>query len=336
MRIEELDERTAAEADLRAAYEIVRANQLELTPDWEPDSWEDFLATARHPVSWRRSFRWVARADDGSIVGTVVLLCEDRSTNRDQAELWLDVAAPVRRRGLGRALLRAAAERAEADGRTMLDSGCEEGGAGLAFADAVGMPGKQRERRSGLRIDRVDRAMLDRWAVPVPGYELVEWEGPTPPEWLARMARANQVMNTAPLDDFEMEPEVITPEELAELDAVRVEQGTEMWTVAAVHQATGEIAGYTELAFVRGRRVADQGNTGVWPEHRNQGLGRLLKAAMLLRVLDRRPSVQAVETWNAGSNEPMLKINVELGFEVVDWWWNLQGPTTDVLKRTQP
>lgn len=334
MRIEELDERTAPEADLRAAYEVVRANELELTPEWEPDSWENFLGQCRHPLSWRQTTRWVARTDDGAIVGTVVLICAHLSTNRNEAELWLDVAPAVRRRGVGRALLGAAAERALADGRTMLDSACLEQGAGLSFAEAVGMAGKLRERRSGLRLDKVDRGQLEKWAAPVPGYELVSWEGPTPAEWVERMARAEAVMNTAPLDDFEMEPTVITPDELVERDRARVAQGTTMWAVAAVHSATGEVAGYTEIGFVPGRRTVSQANTGVWPEHRNRGLGRLLKAEMLRRLLDRRPDVSAVETWNAGSNEPMLKINIELGFDVVDWWWNLQGPTTEVLKRT--
>ncbi|HVF73783.1 MAG TPA: GNAT family N-acetyltransferase [Acidimicrobiales bacterium] len=334
MRIELLDEQTAPEADLRAAYEVARANELELTPDWEPDSWEDFLAQARHPLSWRRTTRWVARTDDDTIVGTVVLICAYLSTNRHEAELWLDVAPMARRRGVGRSLLRAAAEHALADGRTLLDSGCREHGTGPAFAEAVGMVAKLRERRSGLRLDGLDRGLLEKWAAPVPGYELVSWEGPTPAEWVERMARAEAVMNTAPLEDFEMEPTVLTPDELVERDTARVAQGTTMWTVAAVDAVTNEVAGYTEIGFVQGRSTVSQGNTGVWPEHRNHGLGRLLKAEMLLRLLDRRPDVSAVETWNAGSNEPMLKINVELGFEVVDWWWNLQGSTTDVLKRT--
>lgn len=335
MRIELFDERTAPEAELRAAYDVVRANDLELTPGWDPDPWEEFLRQARHPLVWRPTARWVARGDDGSMLGTCVLIYEQRSTNRDQAEVWLDVAPTARRQGVGRALLWAAAERGLAEGRTTLVSGCREHGPGGLFADAVGMAGKQRERRSGLRLDRLDRGLLDTWAAPVPGYDVVAWDGPTPPAWVERMARAAAVMNTAPLDDYEMEPEVLTPDELAALEAARVEWGVQMATVAAVDVATGEVAGYTDVGFQPGRAVAGQGNTGVWPQHRNKGLGRLLKATMLLRILDQRPGVHAIETWNAGSNEPMLKINIELGYEVVDWWWNLQGPTTEVVARAR-
>lgn len=336
MRIEQLDLRTAPEADVRAVYDVVAANQREAVPHWEPDSWADFLGTARRPIAWRPMTWWVARHGDGTMVGAAVLVCEQRSTNRHQAEVQVDVHPSVRRRGLGRTLVRVAAERAAAEQRTMLDAACHDEPGPLAFATAVGFAPKLRERRSGVHMASVDRAMLERWATPVPGYEVLAWDGECPPVLLERLARAAAVMNTAPLEDYEMEPEAITPDELRELEVAKVAKGTEWSTVAAVDAGTGEIAGYTEMVFRPDRNVAEQGDTGVWPEHRNRGLGRLLKAVMLLRVAEQRPWITAVETWNAGSNAPMLRINDEIGFETVAWEWTVQGLTSDVLARTQP
>ena len=61
-------------------------------------------------------------------------------------------------------------------------------------------------------------------------------------------------------------------------------------------------------------------------EHRNLGLGRWLKAANALRLLDERPEVTTIETWNAGVNAAMLAINHAMGFQPVAEWqeWTLQ------------
>jgi GNAT superfamily N-acetyltransferase len=73
--------------------------------------------------------------------------------------------------------------------------------------------------------------------------------------------------------------------------------------------------GYTALFLQKHRPwQAHQGDTAVDPAHREKGLGRWLKAVNLRRLLDERPAVQVVDTGNASSNEPMLNLNVALGF----------------------
>jgi hypothetical protein len=67
-----------------------------------------------------------------------------------------------------------------------------------------------------------------------------------------------------------------------------------------------------------------QGDTGVRPDHRGHGLGAWMKAVNHLRLADERPDVEWVQTWNADSNEPMLRINRALGFAPVqrfDVWY---------------
>ncbi|MGB7860052.1 MAG: GNAT family N-acetyltransferase, partial [Acidimicrobiia bacterium] len=51
--------------------------------------------------------------------------------------------------------------------------------------------------------------------------------------------------------------------------------------------------------------------------HRNKGLGRLLKASMAKRFVGEFPDVEWIDTGNAGSNEPMLNINIAMGFKPV-------------------
>jgi len=66
--------------------------------------------------------------------------------------------------------------------------------------------------------------------------------------------------------------------------------------------------------------------TGVFPQYRNKGLGRWLKAAMLDKVLKERPQVKYVRAGNADSNAVMLKINTALGFKpyTADALWQVE------------
>ncbi len=54
--------------------------------------------------------------------------------------------------------------------------------------------------------------------------------------------------------------------------------------------------------------------TGVRLPYRGRGLGKWLKATMLLKVREEFPQVRVVVTGNATSNAPMLSINERLGF----------------------
>jgi len=69
----------------------------------------------------------------------------------------------------------------------------------------------------------------------------------------------------------------------------------------------------------------------VFPEFRNHGLGRWLKAAMVEKILRERPRVRFVRTGNANSNAPMLKINHELGFRLYNTLTIWQIPVATVL-----
>ena len=81
--------------------------------------------------------------------------------------------------------------------------------------------------------------------------------------------------------------------------------------------------------------MARQNDTGVDPAHRERGLGRWLKADMLRRVLAERPGIELVETWNAGSNAPMLAINHELGFRLARVSGNWQADIDVVRKHLE-
>ena len=93
--------------------------------------------------------------------------------------------------------------------------------------------------------------------------------------------------------------------------------GNRGYSIAAVHDATGEMAALTQL-FVD---PADpdwghQGLTGVTRPHRGHRLGLLTKAAMLEWMAVAEPQLEHIETNNASVNSYMISVNEALGFEL--------------------
>ena len=59
--------------------------------------------------------------------------------------------------------------------------------------------------------------------------------------------------------------------------------------------------------------IAAQEDTSVLRAHRGHRLGLRMKLAMLDWLREERPDVDAVDTWNAPDNAPMIAINEALG-----------------------
>ncbi|MHA1287708.1 MAG: GNAT family N-acetyltransferase, partial [Candidatus Thorarchaeota archaeon] len=89
------------------------------------------------------------------------------------------------------------------------------------------------------------------------------------------------------------------------------------WISAVVRAENGDIAGLTDVGYDPSTpTVVYQYLTGVQKKYRGKGLGKWLKAAMLLKIRDEYPDVEVISTSNATSNEPMLAINQKMGFRM--------------------
>ena len=319
MTIEKLDPASVEEATLTQLADLTTIEERAFAPDDPPVSPEEEADELRLRPTYEDVCLWVARDPEGRLLGRAGLWFEHRPDNQHVAELWLVVRPDARSQGIGRRLFDAAVERARAEGRTTLMGITALGSEAAVATRALGAELALVERISRLRTAEVDRALLDDWITRAPeraaGYSLVAWDDHCPDELLEQFAAVTGVMNTAPRGELDLEDEVYTPEMIREFEGSMVRKGTRIWTLAARHDATGELVGYTAL-FLRKHRPwhAQQGDTGVDPIHRDKGLGRWLKAVNLRRLLDERPDVQVVDTGNASSNEPMLNINVALGF----------------------
>jgi mycothiol synthase len=97
------------------------------------------------------------------------------------------------------------------------------------------------------------------------------------------------------------------------------DRGFELRTAAAVHEASGAVAGLTEMELRPDRDdVAFQLDTAVVPEYRGHGLGRFIEAEMMRWLLTVRPHTEMVTTNTDAGNVHMIRVNHQLGHITVD------------------
>ncbi len=185
---------------------------------------------------------------------------------------------------------------------------------------AHGWAFEQAERYSVLDLpvpaDKLAELTARAAAAAKPEYELVSWTDHTPEHWRAEHARLQQAMSTdAPSADLEIEPTVYDQERLTYFEDSLGKSGRGYLAVAARHVASNTLAGFTLVEYPLDQpEVVFQEATLVHKEHRGHRLGMWIKASMLSELAQVRPQAARMHTWNAGENDYMLAINIELGF----------------------
>ncbi|MEO7752861.1 MAG: GNAT family N-acetyltransferase [Terracoccus sp.] len=264
----------------------------------------------------------VAAWSGGRLVGALEVMLPVHDNLR-HAMLWLSVLPGERGRGIGSALLAEGERIAAGEGRSVLTAETEwaAGGRDLAeeFATRHGFAAAQTVLRSEQRLP-VDRQLLAD-VVSADGAEEYAVEGfvdEMPESWLDDRAVLQQRMSTdAPTDDLDVEEEVWDADRLRRNQARDRAAGRRVVESVARHRPSGRLVGFTTVSVsVATPDLGYQQDTLVLREHRGHGLGRRLKAANALRLMDALPVVTSVRTWNAASNTPMLTVNRDLGYAV--------------------
>jgi len=330
MQIERID--LADEDVLRACHAVDAAARAADDPqDEPPDSLRALKAWLTPGWAGTPSEAWYVPSDGaagpagecGPVAAWYRILLPDLE-NRDRAFLSPVVHPGLRRRGLGTEMITHARRRAAAHGRTFVDSQTIHGSAGEAFA-----------RRLGAEAGILDaRRILDVHAVPAgrftelkteaaghaAGYSLVSWTGATPEDRLAQVAGVINAMNDAPREEGWFEDDIWDAERVRTRGDSRVRlAGYRGYSVAAVHDETGEMAALTQVGVDPAEPAwGHQGLTAVTRPHRGHRLGLLIKAAMMEWLAAAEPRLERVTTTNASVNSHMISVNEELGYRLAE------------------
>jgi GNAT superfamily N-acetyltransferase len=315
--VREWDPRAASAGEIESLVETINATlavDLPEDPTWECAHLREYLSET---MPGERRIGWIVEGEPAvpgrrrPILGHSNILLLD-----DIGVVELIVHPSARRSGLGRTLLGTVARRAYQERFTSL--GAEVIGAtpAVPFFEAMGFTQEYVETRSVLRLSTVDWAALGEMARGISAGYRIEFFPERPPDALLdAYARAKAELRDTDDAELDLHPSSYNPQRLREsLDCLH-RRGMKPYIVLAIHERTGEVAGLTEVVVPAqhpGR--ADQYDTIVAQRHRGYGIDRAIKARMLFELRCAEPKVTEVQTWNAQSNESMLKVNAELGF----------------------
>jgi GNAT superfamily N-acetyltransferase len=321
MHTEEIDIPSLTDAQIDELNAFENLMGAEAYPEDPPQPDEQARIGYRTIPDFVKVRQFIERDDGGRIIGFAGTRWFDEPANRHILHAWLGVQADHRRQGVGRRLLGAIVDAADEANKTLLMGGTNDRRPeGEAFMRRLGAQGALEAHTNRLVLAGVDRDMVRRWIdegpTRAPGYSLVAIDGPYPDELIEQIIDLHSVMNTAPRGDLDMEDSHWTVDQMRKQEESMLANGLERWYLAARHDESGELVGWTEVGWAPHMpQTVWQWGTGVRPAHRGHALGKWLKAVMLERVFIDRPDVKDVRTGNADSNAPMLGINKALGFE---------------------
>jgi GNAT superfamily N-acetyltransferase len=334
--VREWDPRTAPSAEIEAVLCTLNAALAADLPDdplWRIDAFREYLAVT---MPGERRVCWLAESSPGAVGhGTGVLGEANVLLLGDIGVIEVIVHPKARRSGVGRALLAAAVRQVYTEGFTSMGVEVVGGTSATEFYERFGFRCAYVEIRNVLKLSTVDWMRLAEMSKGVgSGYRIEYYPGGPPEKLYDAYAEAKEIVRDSyEVDELELHPSSYDPERLRSSLNTLHARGMKPYIVLGIHQETGKIAGLTEVVVPAQRPTrADQYDTVIVPAHRGYGLGRAIKARMLFELRSAEPTVTEVQTWNAFENEPMLKVNSELGFQPDRQWSDYEVDIADLAR----
>ncbi len=332
----------ASEDLLRKHWELQVAIEKEFQPD-DPvppfEAFKDSMIVETPLWDWRPYVVF----DQEKIIGSAELGytgkdSPDYKENKHIGEISITVHRDWRRRGVGTSLLKHVLKDALELSITTIEGGSRRE-SGISFCRELGGVECSTSSISKLYLKDVDWSMIKSWITkgqlgnPDTSIEIAER---VPEQCFKELAVLEQTLliEAHAFTNSGYKVSLKNAEEdLRNFIKYQNDVGAKLTFAMMQKQDVGMI-GMTEIFFnPKKPYVIEQGMTGVLKEYRCKGLGRWLKAEMLLYVGKHFKDALFVRTGNSNSNDAMLKINSEMGFKADPTYYYFKFDALELAKK---
>lgn len=270
---------------------------------------------------------YLIRTEDGKPVAKFQLMLarpgsNDYETRHIYAPLLMYVVPEMRQQGIAKQILRyvlttyANHNLEYIDGYTTFDNG-------VKFAEHIGAKLAFEEVEKWVNYADLDWDMIQAWHEAGqsrnPETRIIRFDGLYSDDDVELQKFCNlatAIEETMDHGDTAADPTTVTIDEVRKTLKLEQTMGI-LPTYMITIEPDGHLSGLTKIkSYQNDLAHIRQGTTGVHPTDRGRGLGKWLKAEMLLHIKHRYPTTQVISTSNANVNPPMNSINERIGFKL--------------------
>lgn len=340
--IEEFDPKDFTDDDWEEYFELSEELFRELNPDDPFPNRELTKKFMLDPHPHYKNWQWRIYNNEvkekligQSGIGITLEEAPSFESNEHIAGPYISLRKEYRRNGIGTRVLKMLVEKAKELGKTTMQGGTARE-SGFNFLAKLGGILALEGVENKLYMKNVDWDMIEQWQKEGPdrakGSKLIDFHD-VPEDIIQEYVDIySETMNQAPIGELEGKAKV-TPE-TRRLSEKRLKDKNIVWYTMASIEEDNKISGLTETFYSSDEsHQIGQNLTGVKEKYRGKGLGKWLKAEMLLYIRKKYPDLLYIITGNADSNAPMLSINERMGFKRYLGWKAYKFDTEELAKK---
>jgi GNAT superfamily N-acetyltransferase len=321
------DANKADEELVNKFFDILDEWLLEMDPSRKLASREFRLKEMQEYPSHRSFMRYLIFLKDSeekAAVGYINIIFDSETApnyeeNKHIANFYVYVTKNYRRKGLGKLLFKFILDKTDELGKNVIQSNTSLD-TGKAFYERLGGKIVLHYAENRLYLKDVNWELMEKWrdeGVKLSEREkiILETYEKIPENIIQEFVDLyTETMNEQPYEGYAGRPKINVESRRIE-EENRQKLNSRMITMIT-KESNNSVSGVTEVLFnpIIPHKI-EQHLTGVKNEYRGRGLGKWLKANMIMQIREEFPNVEYVSTGNMDANAPMLSINERMGFK---------------------